>query len=35
MLQARAYMHHYEKYGVGVGQMQEAMIVCEETLLYY
>jgi hypothetical protein len=30
MLSHKAYMHHFEKYGVDGERMQEAFMVCEE-----
>jgi hypothetical protein len=32
MLRERAYLHHYEKYGVDVNQFEETFMMCEETL---
>lgn len=35
MMASKAYLHHFEKYGVGQEQMQESFLVCEEQLAHY
>jgi hypothetical protein len=35
MLKQRAYLHHYEKFGVETNDFEEAFMVCEETLAHY
>ena len=35
MLKERAYLHHYEKYGVNQEVFEETFMMCEETLAQY
>jgi hypothetical protein len=35
MLKERAYLHHYEKFGVDTSTFEEAFMICEETLAHY
>ena len=35
MLKEKAYLHHYEKYGVDQGVFEETFMMCEETLSQY
>ena len=35
MLQEKPYLHHFEKFGVGVDKFDEAFIMCEEALANY
>jgi len=35
MLKEKAYLHHFEKFGVDEERFREAFMVCEETLAMY
>ena len=35
MLQEKAFLHHYSRYGVGIDKFNEALITCEASLAEY
>ena len=35
MLQEKAYLHHFEKFGVDIEKFNEAFMMCEEALANY